>query len=130
MKLLPLKMTGTNSVVEPVGRRSIWVLTLRDTVTGALNELLPPSDATVPGKVWLATTCPPMSTSSRDSCTSPALTFAVTSIWQRTLVSTTGSEGAPAIGVQVPAVVGTQVTLAMLTVAGVGICSVTAEKPQ
>src|SRR6185369_12789672 len=71
-----------------------------------------------------------MSTSSRDSCTSPALTFAVTSIWQRTFVSTTGSEGAPEIGVQVPGVVGTHVTLAMLTLAGVGICKVTAEKPQ
>src|ERR1044071_5781460 len=71
-----------------------------------------------------------MITSRRCSTASPAITLAVTWIWHCTLVSTTVTSGAPATGVQVPGVTGTQVIELIETVAGVGTCTCTAVNPQ
>ena len=57
------------------------------------------------------------------------MTFAVTSIWQRTLVTSTATAG-PGPGTQEPGGAGTQVIELMDTVAGDGVEMLTAENPQ
>ena len=104
---------------------------LRVISTGALSDWSPLSTGAVPGKVWLATTTDVpraallITTSRRVSNSSPAFTFAVTSIWQRTLVRMTATEGPPPWVQTVGPVGGTHVTDLMLAEALVATTLVT-----